>query len=128
VLIGVNPAGEIEDVSEMVPSKEIMDDKENIDKLTELIAVQSHRISEPFLEYLRTTMTNHYEEIGGQDSQYLMISCPRVIQFEMLVLEWGLKLLDKISKEELFKRSSLEQDKEALQRLPASEEKLRSIF
>ena len=98
----------------MIPTKEVQDDKENIDKLTELIAVQSHRISEPFLEYLRTTMTNHYQEIDGQDSQYLMISSPRVLKFEMLILEWGLKVLKKISKDELYSRSTLDEDKEAL--------------
>lgn len=73
-------------------------------------------------------MTNHYQEIDGPDSQYLMISCPRVLKFEMLILEWGLKVLDKISKDELFSRSTLDEDKESLKRVSASEEKLQSIY
>lgn len=108
VLIGVNPAGEIEEISEMVPPKAVRDDRENIDKLTDLISVQSHRISEPLMEYLRTTMNNHYSEIGGSDAQYLMISSPRVIEFELLILDWGIKLLEHIAKDELFRHGSLD--------------------
>jgi len=92
----------------MVPPKAVRDDRENIDKLTDLISVQSHRISEPLMEYLRTTMNNHYSEIGGSDAQYLMISSPRVIEFELLILDWGIKLLEHIAKDELFRHGSLD--------------------
>ena len=40
-----------------------------------------------------------------------MISCPRVIAFEELVIEWAFKLLEKIANDELFKRRSIDQDK-----------------
>jgi len=39
-----------------------------------------------------------------------MISCPRVIEFEHLVLEWAIKLIRQVAKDELFKRTSIEQD------------------
>ena len=90
VNIGVNPTGEIENVSELLPPQEVIDDYENIDKLTEQISVQSHRLSDPFFDYLRQTMTMHYEETGGADSEYLMISCPRVIAFELLIVDWAI--------------------------------------
>ena len=65
----------------------------NIDNVTETISLQSHRISEQFFEYMRSTMTYHYGELNGQDSEYLMISCPRVIAFEELIIEWAIKLM-----------------------------------
>jgi len=68
VLIGVNPIGEIEDISELIPDQAIIDDYENIDNLTDLIGVQRYRVSEPLLEYLRHTMSAHYTELDGFDS------------------------------------------------------------
>lgn len=96
MLIGVNPIGEIEDISELIPDQAIIDDYENIDNLTDLIGVQRYRVSEPLLEYLRHTMSAHYTEVDGLDSQYLMISCPRVVRFEVLIVDWAIKLLEKI--------------------------------
>ena len=52
-------------------------------------------------------MASHYAEIGGVDSEYLMLSCPRVIDFELLIIEWAIKILQKVGMEELFKRTSL---------------------
>ena len=60
----------------------MLDDHDNVHKTTEVISIKSHRISLAFFEYLRSTLTSHYEEIGGKDHEYLMISCPRVINFE----------------------------------------------
>ena len=39
-----------------------------------------------------------------------MISCPRVLEFEKLIIDWGIKLLEKNGQQELFKRSSLEEE------------------
>lgn len=88
VSIGVSPTGEIEDIEELLPTESMYSEEnyQNIDNVTEMISVQSHRISEQFFEYLRQTMTSHYIELEGEDPQYLMISCPRVIAFEELVI------------------------------------------
>jgi len=107
VNIGVNPSGEIEDIEELLPPQAVLNDKENIDKLTEIIAVQSYHTSDSLFEYMRSTMTTHYEEMDGTDHEYLMLSCPRVINFEQLVIEWSLKLLERLSEDELFKRSTI---------------------
>ena len=119
VNVAVCPTGEIEDVGELLPPKEVIDDYENMDKLTDQISVQSHRLSDQFFNYLRQTMTSHYEETGGVDSAYLMISCPRVIDFELLIVDWAIQLLQKIGKDELLKESTLKQDEAELAKLLA---------
>lgn len=43
-----------------------------------------------------------------------MVSTPRVIEFEKLVVDFALDILDHYGKTELFKRSTLEQDLSAL--------------
>ena len=43
-----------------------------------------------------------------------MLSCPRVLDFELMVVEWAIKVLQKHAKTQLMKRSSLEEDLEAL--------------
>ena len=108
----MSPSGEIEEIDELLPTESMYTEENypNIDNVTETIALQSHRISEKFFEYMRSTMTNHYVELSGQDSEYLMISCPRVIPFEELIIDWSIKLMEKVGKDELFKRKSLEQD------------------
>lgn len=128
----MSPNGEIEDVSELLPTEDMYNEENypNIDNLTETIAVQSHRISQPLFEYLRSTLSGHYMEIGGADSEYLMVTCPRVIAFEELVIEWSIKLLQKVGKDELFKRRSVEQDEAEMASLGHDErsEKIKTIL
>ena len=127
VLIGVNPIGEIEDISEFIPTQAILDDYENLDKVTDLINVKRYRLCEQLLEYMRHTMSYHYSELGGLDPEYLMISCPRVIDFEKLIVDWAIKLLLKISQEELFKRKSLEEEEKELDGLDEIDYQLYTI-
>ena len=42
------------------------------------------------MEYLRGALSNHYSEIGGEDSEYLMMTCPRVLDFELLIVDWAI--------------------------------------
>ena len=53
-----------------------------------------------------------------------MVSSPRVIEFELLVVDFALDLLEHYAKTELFKRTSLEQDQQAF----ASEKDYRMKF
>ena len=46
---------------------------------------------------------------------YLMISFPRVIPFELMMIDWAIKILEKHGEIHLFKRSSLESDQAELQ-------------
>ena len=62
-------------------------------------------------------MSSHYKENDGPDSEYLMVTCPRVIPFELLIFEWAIKLLDKVGETELFKRTTLEQDRDELEKV-----------
>ena len=132
VNVGVSPTGEIEEIDELLPTESMYTEENypNIDNVTETIALHSHRISEKFFEYMRSTMTYHYQELSGQDSEYLMISCPRVIPFEELIIDWAIKLMDKVAKDELFKRKSIEQDKAEIAGLGNDEnsQKLRAIL
>ena len=59
-----------------------------------------------------------------------MISCPRVIPFEELIIDWAIKLMEKVGKEELFKRKSLQQDMTEIDGLGNDEnsQKLRAIL
>jgi len=54
------------------------------------------------MNYLRSVLQNNY---SGSDQEYLMISSPRVIEFELLVIDWALDMLDRLGKEELFTRT-----------------------
>ncbi len=56
------------------------------------------------MNYLRSVLQNNY---SGSDQEYLMISSPRVIEFELLVIDWALDMLDRLGKEEVFKRTSI---------------------
>lgn len=66
--------------------------------------------------------------MGGSDSEYLMISCPRVIEFEIMMIEWAIKLLVKIASQELFKTSTLEKDEKELALVGTSQWKLHTII
>ena len=69
------------------------------------------------LDYLRSVMTSHYKENEGPDSEYLMVTCPRVIPFELLIMDWAIKLLNKVGETELFKKTTLEQDRDELEKV-----------
>lgn len=65
------------------------------------------RISEGLFAYLRSVLQNNYT---GPDSQYLMVSTPRVIDYELTIIDFAIDLMECYGKRELFKRSTLEQD------------------
>ena len=41
-------------------------------------------------------MQNNYD---GEGKETLMVSCPKVIEFEIMVLEWAIELLKNFSKQ-----------------------------
>ena len=117
VVLATAPDGEIEDVAELLPGEKEIEDWEHIDTTTEKISLKSHRLCSYLLDYLRSVMSSHYKENDGPDSEYLMVTCPRVIPFELLIFEWAIKLLDKVGETELFKRTTLEQDRDELEKV-----------
>jgi len=86
-VLGTSPDGDIEDITELLPDEKILEDVENIETQTEVMVIRSHRVPNELLEYLRSVMGNHYREIDGSDSVYIMISCPRVLPFERYIVE-----------------------------------------
>jgi len=57
-----------------------------------------------------------------------MISSPRVLAFEQLVVDWALRLLDRVSQNELFKRSSLEEDQAEMESVGPSNWELYTLL
>ncbi len=55
--------------------------------------------------YLRSVLQNNF---NSPDSSYIMVSSPRVIEFEKLVVDFALDMLEHHGKTELFKRATLE--------------------
>ena len=46
----------------------------------------------------------------GGDSEFLMISSPRIMDYELLILDFAIDILEYYGKETLFKRTSLQED------------------
>ena len=58
---------------------------------TEIILIKPHNLSEEYLSYLRSVlMLNNY---NGPDKQYILVTTPRVIEFEQLIVSFGIELL-----------------------------------
>ena len=108
VVLSTAPDGEIEDPEELLPTQKVLDDWENIETTTETIVLKSHRLCMELLKYLRSVMGNHYKENNGPDFEYLMVSCPRVLPFELFITEWAINLLEKVGEKQLFNRTSLD--------------------
>lgn len=94
-------------MAELFPSAKILEDRDNLETTTEIVRIPANRPSESLMNYLRSVLQNNYQ---GGDSQYIMISTPRLIDYELLVVEFAIDLLEHYGKSELFKRSSLEED------------------
>ena len=47
---------------------------------------------------------------NGPDSDFIMVSSPRLIDFEILILDFALDLIEYYGKSHLFHRSTLDQD------------------
>ena len=107
VVLGTNPKQAINHVSEMFPDQKILDDRDNIETTTEKVRLPPFRISDSFFNYLRSVLQSNYT---GGDQEYLMISSPRLLPYELMIVEWAIDILDYYGKEHLYKRSTLEED------------------
>lgn len=109
VVMGSQTPQTLSDITELIPTEAHRAIWSQINDKTELMAVQSDRISEPLFEYLRSVLQGRYKADGGADGKYLVISSPWVIKYEIFVVTMALQLLDTVSQAELFHRSSLEE-------------------
>jgi len=60
------------------------------------------------MAYLRSVLSNNFLE--DEDHSLIMMTCPRIIRYELLVVDFAQKLLRYHGEQVLFKRSSLEKD------------------
>ena len=63
---------------------------------TEILHIKSHRLSEEYLSYLRSVlMLINY---NGPDKQYILVTTPRVVEFEQLIVSFGIEMLMQFAK------------------------------
>lgn len=114
---GVSSETSVDDEEDFLLSQKILDDYDNMDKRTDVMNLQADHLCPIFMEYLRSSLLANYKEQDGVDQDYLMISCPRVIPYELMVIDWAIKIMEKHGEVLLLKKSSLDQDLESLDKL-----------
>lgn len=117
VVVGTAPEGKVENPAELLPTAKMLSEPENLDKTTELLKIKPHKVSTDLLNYLRSVLLNNFTE--DEDFKLIHVSTPRVVKFELMIIDFASKLLESYGKTILFKRTSLEQD---AQTLPKSHE------
>jgi hypothetical protein len=99
VIVGTNPKLAINHVNEFLPDAKLLEDREHIDTTTEIIKLPPFRVSESLMNYLRSVLQSNY---NGPDSDYIMISSPRLIDYELIVLDFAIDLLTHYGKQCLY--------------------------
>lgn len=114
VVVGTAPDRNIEDPQDLFPTTKVLEDVKNLDTTTEILRIRANKISNgkivlfnvlDFMNYLRSVLQVNF--IDDEDYSYLMVSCPRVIGFELLIVDFGLRLLQEYGSKFLLRRSSL---------------------
>lgn len=59
------------------------------------------RLCTDFLNYLRSVLTPNYKEAGYDDFRDIMISCPRLVPYELMVIDFAVGLLEHIKAKQL---------------------------
>mmetsp|Transcript_4384 Transcript_4384/g.7415 ORF Transcript_4384/g.7415 Transcript_4384/m.7415 type:complete len:343 (-) Transcript_4384:442-1470(-) len=91
VTLGTNPKKEVKAASEFLPHPKELEDLKNVDLTTEKMILKTNRVPSKLLQYLRSTlMANNYK---GEDKALLMVSSPRVVKFEILVVQFAIDLV-----------------------------------
>jgi hypothetical protein len=114
VNIGINPKERVKNVDAFFPSDTLLEDVDNLDNTTLLLRIKGRVVSEGLLAYLRENIQNNYD---GPDKGYIMIASPRVMDFELIVIEQAIEILmayPDSSQGTIFRETSLAQDQEAL--------------
>jgi len=83
------------------------DNDEDDSKISKVIRLKSWKLNEDIFAYLRANLLNSY---SGKNTQYLLISSPVDINFEMLVVACAINLLQGL-KESRFK-GTVKEDEE----------------
>lgn len=109
VIIGTSPVEAVKSPADLLPTAKMLEDRENIDITTEVLTLRQQRLSFEMLNYLRSVLVPNYKETGLPDADQIMIVFPRLIAYELLVVDFAIRLLEHILKE-LSTKSTLEQD------------------
>jgi len=114
VKIGINPKEKVKSADVFYPDEKTLEDVENLETSTLLMRIKGEVISEGLLAYLREHLQNNFE---GEDKKYIMATSPRVIEYELMVIDFALELLyafpDSLQGK-IFKQSSISQDQDSL--------------
>lgn len=108
LVVGTNPKAAIETVAELFPDEKTLEDKEHLETQTEVVKIAAGRPSVTLMSYLRSVLQNNYQ---GGDQEYLMISSPRVPEYELMVVSFAISLLEHYGSTSLLKRSTLDEDR-----------------
>jgi hypothetical protein len=84
----------------LLPTEKILADKEHLSTTTELLQVKPFKLSPDLLNYLRSVLMNNFE--GDEDHIFILVSTPRVLGYELMVVEFAIKLLDTYAKKTLL--------------------------
>ena len=88
VVICTNPKEKLKNAKSLLPDDRLLKDTENLEITTELLSISPLRVSEALLAYLRSVlMMKNYE---GEDKSLIMVSSPRIIDFELIVLDFAI--------------------------------------
>ena len=74
------------------------------------------------MNYLRSVLQPNF--LDDEDHSFLMVSCPRVPSFELLVVDFAIRLLQAFGSQFLFKRADLEEDQVSLKETKSFEEQM----
>ena len=98
VIIGTTPQEAIKSPNELIPTPALLEDRTNIDITTEVITIRQDRLSTGMFNYLRSVLLPNYKETGLPDQSQIMISCPRLIAYELIVTNFAISLLEHVHK------------------------------
>ena len=96
-MLATNPKAKILSAKELLPDEKMLkNEQDDLYAVTELLKVKYNKVSPHYLSYLRSVlMESNYD---ADDKKYLMVSTPRVIDFELMVLKFGVELLEEHGK------------------------------
>ena len=98
VAMNTNPKEKIKNASSLLPSDEILDDEKQCEAMTELVKLKANTVPGELLSYLRSALMRHNYE--GSDKNLIMVSTPRIVEFEIFVVEWAIDLVNEYSERE----------------------------
>lgn len=106
--MGTAPEGNIENPEDLLPTEKLLLDLENLGTTTELLTLKPMKLSSDLMNYLRSVLMNNFDQ--DEDFKQVLVSSPRVVRYEIIVIDFALKLLDTYAKKILFSKSTLAQD------------------